>query len=539
MASVTRITTGIGRVMVNDKLPSNTGNKYSRVNVEQDNSTDTRVKATMPSELRSVSAGDWITVSVLCFVNLINYMDRFTVAGVLTDIKKEFDIGYDMSGLLQTAFILSYMVFAPLFGYLGDRYNRKYIMSSGVFLWCLTTFIGSYMNTYGWFLFFRTLVGIGEASYSTIAPTIISDLFVKDVRSKMLALFYFAIPVGSGLGYITGGETARITGQWQWGLRVTPILGVIAILLLLTAIRDPIRGEREGGVHLTSTAWSYDIKALSKNPSFMLSTAGFTCVAFVTGALAWWAPTYLQLGFRLLPNQKVVDSDDVAYKFGLIGMASGLIGVPLGSFIAQRLRTRWQQADPLICAIGLLISAPLLFFAIITANTNSNLCYVLIFFGQVSLNLNWSIVADMLLYVVMPTRRSTAEAFQILFAHAFGDAGSPYLIGLISEGLKSTFLRGLATGEQSNVHDNQDITVEFRSLQYAIFLTMFVEIIGALFFFLTALHIQKDKALVDLAIAGDSISDTVCICNDAVESEIQNDTNTILEFNRHQVEPSH
>lgn len=78
-------------------------------------------------------------------------------------------------------------------------------------------------------------------------------------------------------------------------------------------------------------------------------------------------------------------------------MTSGLIGVPLGSYIAQRLRTRWQQADPLICAVGLIVSAPLLFFAIITANTNSNLCYTLIFFGQLSLNLNWSIVADMLL----------------------------------------------------------------------------------------------------------------------------------------------
>jgi len=87
----------------------------------------------------------------------------------------------------------------------------------------------------------------------------------------------------------------------------------------------------------------------------------------------------------------------VAYKFGLIGMASGLIGVPLGSAIAQKLRIYSQQADPLICAIGLLISAPLLFFAMITANTNSTLCYVLIFCGQLSLNLNWSIVADMLL----------------------------------------------------------------------------------------------------------------------------------------------
>lgn len=91
-------------------------------------------------------------------------------------------------------------------------------MAFGVFLWSLTTIVGSYMNVsytyfidflfsnyfynkiysqeYYLFLFFRSLVGVGEASYSTIAPTIISDMFVKDVRSKMLALFYFAIPVG-------------------------------------------------------------------------------------------------------------------------------------------------------------------------------------------------------------------------------------------------------------------------------------------------------------------------------------------------------
>ncbi|CAL7947510.1 unnamed protein product [Xylocopa violacea] len=488
--------------MVDEEVVPNVSTyEYRIVNAEnaQNTARERRIKSIMPSDLRLITRTDWLTVCVLCFVNLINYMDRFTVAGVLPDIKKEFKITNDKSGLLQTAFILSYMMFAPLFGYLGDRYNRKIIMSSGVFLWCLTTFVGSYMKSFGWFLSFRALVGIGEASYSTIAPTIISDLFVKDVRSKMLALFYFAIPVGSGLGYIIGGETARATGAWQWGLRITPMLGVLAIILLLTVVRDPIRGEREGGVHLTNTAWSSDIKALLKNRSFMLSTAGFTCVAFVTGALAWWAPTFLQLGFALHPDKHNVDPDDVAYKFGLIGMASGLIGVPLGSFLAQKLRVRWQQADPLICAAGLLISVPLLFFATITANTNTVLCYTLIFFGQLSLNLNWSIVADILLYVVIPTRRSTAEAFQILIAHAFGDAGSPFLVGLLSEALKTVILPDL--GMDIQIKSETDNTlVEFRSLQYAMFLAMFVEVIGSLFFFLTALYIEMDKTLVDLVI---------------------------------------
>ncbi|KAK2580796.1 hypothetical protein KPH14_011530 [Odynerus spinipes] len=442
----------------------------------------------MPSTLREVTRNDWVTVIVLCFVNLINYMDRFTVAGVLPDIKKDFRIGYDKSGLLQTAFIVSYMLVAPIFGYLGDRYNRKIIMAVGIFLWSMTTLIGSYMKTYEWFLLFRALVGIGEASYSTIAPTIIT----------------------------------KAMGAWNWGLRVTPVLGIIAIILILSVTREPVRGEREGGGHIANTTWSQDLKALVRNPSFMLSTAGFTCVAFVTGAWAWWAPTYMQLGFSLIGSNS--DPNDVAYKFGLIGMTSGLIGVPLGSFLAQRLRVHWPNADPLICAVGLLISAPLIFFASITANKNDTLCYILIFLGQVSLNLNWAIVADILLYVVVPTRRSSAEAFQILFAHLFGDAGSPYLIGLISEGLQLVILPDLTVGSSTQgvpkVYNN---LVEFRSLQYALFITIFVEILGALFFFFTALYIEKDKALVELTITGGSISDSVRICNDETESESQDD----------------
>lgn len=78
-------------------------------------------------------------------------------------------------------------------------------------------------------------------------------------------------------------------------------------------------------------------------------------------------------------------------------MIAGLIGVPFGSILAQKLRVRWQQADPLICAVGLLISAPFVFFALIFAGSDSTVCYILVFFGQLAINLNWSIVADMLL----------------------------------------------------------------------------------------------------------------------------------------------
>ena len=114
-------------------------------------------------------------------------------------------------------------------------------------------------------------------------------------------------------------------------------------------------------------------------------------------------------------------------------MLSGIVGVPLGSILSTKLKQKYPRADPIICGVGLLLSAVLLGFGMFAANRNIHVAFVLLFLGEVALNLNWSIVADVLLYVVVPTRRSTAEAIQILFSHAFGDAGSPYLIGIVSE----------------------------------------------------------------------------------------------------------
>ena len=103
----------------------------------------------------------------------------------------------------------------------------------------------------------------------------------------------------------------------------------------------------------------------------------------------------------------------MAYKFGVIAMIAGLIGVPFGSMLAQKLRVRWHQADPLICAVGLLISAPLIFLGSVFASTNSIACYTLIFFGQLALNINWSIVADMLL--VSSNNLQFSQEVQMLF----------------------------------------------------------------------------------------------------------------------------
>lgn len=426
------------------------------------------------------------TVIVLCFVNLINYMDRFTIAGVLTDIQKDFKITDGEGGLLQTVFIFSYMVFAPLFGYLGDRWIRKYLMVIGIFLWSGTTLAGSFVPSFGWLATCRAFVGIGEASYSVLAPTIISDLFVKRLRSRMLGLFYFAIPVGAGLGYIVGSATAKHCENWRWALRVTPGLGALALILIFF-IQEPIRGQSEGS-EAVAVSYIKDIKELLKNRSFMLSTGGFTCVSLVLGAFSWWAPTFIYEGISLLREGEMVSLDDVCFKFGAISMASGIIGVPLGSLLSQVLIKKFPKVDPLICGIGLLLSIPLLTGGMVVVKYNEAAAYVIIFFGEVAANLNWSIVADILLYVVPPARRSTAASFQILIAHAFGDAGSPYLIGVISDALRKYMLL-----KENSPTPMSELNIKFKSLQSALFITAVAELLGAVIFFVNMKYLVKDR----------------------------------------------
>lgn len=78
-------------------------------------------------------------------------------------------------------------------------------------------------------------------------------------------------------------------------------------------------------------------------------------------------------------------------------MVSGIIGVPLGIILAQKYKKKYTRIDPIICGIGLLISAPLILGAMLVVSVNTPAAYALVFFGELALNLNWAIVADILL----------------------------------------------------------------------------------------------------------------------------------------------
>src|SRR5262249_39974985 len=148
-------------------------------------------------------------------INLFNYIDRQVLAAVVPALENEFfpkdpatglrppDTAEDL-GLLATAFMVSYMVIAPVFGWLADRMAPWLLVGVGVILWSLASGGSGLAATYMILLLTRCCVGIGEAAYGPVAPTLISDLYPKEHRGYVLAWFYMAIPVGSALGYVIG-----------------------------------------------------------------------------------------------------------------------------------------------------------------------------------------------------------------------------------------------------------------------------------------------------------------------------------------------
>ncbi|KAF3813429.1 hypothetical protein GH733_018582 [Mirounga leonina] len=323
----------------------------------------------------------WLAAAVLCYINLLNYMNWFIIAGMLLDIQNFFQISDSSAGLLQTVFICSLLLSAPVFGYLGDRHGRKATLSVGILLWSGAGLSSSFISPQHSWLFFlsRGVVGIGSASYSTIAPTVLDDLFVRDQRTRVLAIFYIFIPIGSGLGYVLGSAVLQLTGNWRLALRVMPCLEAVALILLIALVPDPPRGaaekQEEVAVGDPRSSWCEDVSW-----SFVWSTLGVTAIAFVTGALGFWAPRFLLEahvvhGLQLPCLEDLCNNQD-SLIFGILTVVTGIIGVVLGAEASRRYKKVNPRAEPLICACSLLIAAPCLYLALILAPVTLLASYV-------------------------------------------------------------------------------------------------------------------------------------------------------------------
>jgi MFS family permease len=463
---------------------------------------------------------------LLLAINLFNYIDRQVLAAVLPKIESAFLAGDDYAktklGWLTFAFLLSYMILSPLFGWLGDRMSRWLLVAVGVILWSLASGATGLAVSYVLLLLTRCFVGVGEAAYGPTAPTLISDLYPVKVRGWVLAWFYMAIPVGGALGYALGGTVADSWG-WRWAfyLVVPPglLLGFLCLLM-----REPARGQAESGTRAIEEVGWANYLVLARTPSYVFNTLGMTAMTFAVGGIAIWMPTYIyEREAKLKLTSEVIEtlagSHDVPRKvldklqpllgkeyrtekeykqalaelltpdeiesyqqviadevrepklgpinkyFGAIVVVSGIIATLLGGLAGDWLRPRFPGSYFLVSGISMILAFPMILLVLVVPFPA---CWAVIFVAVFCLFFNTGPTNTILANVTHPAIRSSAFAVNILIIHALGDAISPVVMGVVAD---------------------------LWSMQWAFALVSLVTVVGGVLWLWGGRYLERDTAL--------------------------------------------
>ena len=372
------------------------------------------------SEARTKGAA--FSLGVLTLINLFNYLDRYIVAGVIPRVQAEFGINNAQAGALGTVFVIVYMAASPVGGVLGDRIQRRHVVAGSVFLWSLATVGSGLAGTFVALLAARAVLGVGEAGYGAVGPAIIADLFPRDLRTRMLSVFFTALPVGAALGYLVGGAI----GAQSW--RLAFFIGggpgvVLALLMLFTP--EPARGATEQEpVTAERLTVREGLERLKPNRIFQAATAGLTAVTFAMGGLGYWMPKFLEA-------ERGMDPGRAGFLFGGVTAVAGLGGTILGGVLGDRAERRAPGGGLWVSAVGMIAGAP---FMVLAATVSGEApIYAMAFVAMVLLFMNTAPLNAAIVNSVPPSSRAFAVGLSNLALHALGDALSPFLIGAVAD----------------------------------------------------------------------------------------------------------
>jgi MFS family permease len=372
-------------------------------------------------------------LALLTALNLLNYIDRTLLAAVLPLLQGELHLSNTVAGGLGTIFLVGYFLTSPVFGRLADRagtgtslLGRKGLMAVGVAVWSLATFTSGLARGSWSLASARATVGVGEASYATVAPILIDDMSPPEKKARWLSVFYVAIPVGSALGYVLGGLLGKL--GWREAFWVVGGPGILAALACL-AIDEPTprRGETLAGGTREAAGRLFRI------PLFRSGVLGYAAQTFALGGLGFWAPKYLVETYDI-PLARASTT------FGVILVVAGGIGTWLGGTWSDRWAARAGVAgeadeaariDLKVCAISGAVATPLCAAAVFAPS--ANVFFALAFVCEIATFASTAPVSAALLRTVPAELRATGMAFGIFTIHVLGDLWSPFLLGFLRD----------------------------------------------------------------------------------------------------------
>ncbi|HEX5462417.1 MAG TPA: MFS transporter [Steroidobacteraceae bacterium] len=372
-----------------------------------------------------------LALTILAGINLLNYLDRYVVAAVLPDLKQApMRLTDSELGSLMSGFLIVYMLAAPLFGRLGDRGSRPKPIAIGVFLWSLATGLSGLARNYLQLLGARALVGIGEAAYGTIAPSLLADFFEKRTRGRAFAIFNMAIPVGAALGYIVGG-VIRQRFDWHMAFYVAGLPGVILAVWILR-LPDPPRGaadEHDAAADAVvqraaqAGSWAVYLRLVRQAP-YMLTVLGYAAYTFALGGLAYWMPTFLE-------RVHGIPAARASAGFGAIVVVTGFAGTFAGGWLGDYWLKFSRQAYLWMSGWATVLAIPAVWVALAAGSPST--FYPALIVAELLLFMSTGPVNTAIVNLVSPAERASAVALSIFTIHLLGDVLSPWMIGKLSD----------------------------------------------------------------------------------------------------------
>lgn len=355
-------------------------------------------------ELSEVKAGNdwhrpryaWYVVVILTLAYTLSFIDRQIIALLVGPIKEDLGLSdFEISLLQGLAFASFYTLLGLPIGRLVDRRSRRAIIAAGIFLWSLMTVTCGLARTYAQLFAARIGVGVGEATLSPAAYSMIADYFPKEKHARALNFYFAGVYLGTGLAFILGGAVIALVAEagevvlpllgeiqaWQVTFIAVGLPGLLFVLVMLT-VREPKRRglmRRAGGQGVAEITLKQALGFIGSRWRLYLPLFfGFAFHALVGYASASWTPEFFIRTFDMART-------DVAYVFGLLVLVFSTSGLLAGGWLADWLEARGNAGAKIKVAIGgnLLMFLPAVLFPLMPtpASAFSVLAVALFFSG--------------------------------------------------------------------------------------------------------------------------------------------------------------
>lgn len=367
----------------------------------------------------------WKVLIVLFLANLFNFFDRAIPAIVAEPLRIEFNLSDFQIGIIAGAFTVVYALAGIPLGRMADTGSRSRIMGWGLIVWSLFTAAAAGSWNFVTFLLTRVGVGIGEASYAPAANSLIGDLFPASKRSRATGVFMLGLPIGLLLAFFTVGAMVRAFDSWRAPFVIAMVPGII-IAIMMFMIREPARGAAEE-VQTSQEPIANPIKKV-----LAIRTMWWIIVAGIAANFASYATNTFMV--PLMQRYFGLALEPAAIATGIIVGITGLVGLLVGGWLADKAHQRSERGRLLLGAFCLALSAILTWYALTQYDDFSVTPFIGVFaLGWLLQYFYYICLYPAIQDVVQPRLRATAVAVFFAALYLLGGAFGPMVMGYVSD----------------------------------------------------------------------------------------------------------